>query len=73
MEIIPGIHDGCINLETWNVHPDVDISNLDLVDKQFPDNGVIGNTELELSIETAEHLIEVLKAAVHQIKTGDGT
>ena len=68
VEVTPGIHDGCINLETWETHPDVDISNMDVADQQFPDDGITGNTELEMSIEAAEKLIGALQAAICKVQ-----
>ena len=68
VEVTPGIHSGCINLETWEAHPDVDISNRDVTDEQFPDDGIVGNTELEMSIEAAEELIEALQAAICEMQ-----
>ncbi len=62
IEITPGIHDGCINLETWGIHPEIDI-------ERFPDDGITGNTELEMSIEMAEALIEALQAAICAVQS----
>ncbi|MDP1862713.1 MAG: hypothetical protein Q8K52_02270, partial [Thiobacillus sp.] len=71
LEITPNIHDGCINLETWGVHSEVDITNLVMTDERFPEDGIIGNTELEMSIETAEWLIQTLQAAIRRVQACD--
>lgn len=68
IEVVPDIHDGCINIEAWQVHPDVDISNREIEDDSFPDNAVTGNVELEISVAAAEDLIQVLTEAVAKVK-----
>lgn len=68
IEVVPDIHDGCINIETWHIHPDVDISSPEIENGTFPDNAVIGNVELELSIAEAEDLIQTLMEAVAKVK-----
>lgn len=71
IEVTSAIHASCINLEAWQVHPEVDIANIEITDESFPDEGVTGNIELEMSVEAAERLIEVLQAAVCKAKAGD--
>ncbi|KZN39396.1 hypothetical protein N480_00775 [Pseudoalteromonas luteoviolacea S2607] len=68
IEVLGGIHDECINLEVWNIHPDVDITSAGLGDESFPENAVASNTEIELSLEKAELLIEQLTLAVNKIR-----
>jgi len=68
IEVAPGIHDGCINIEAWRVHPGLDISNREIGDGSFPDNAITGNVELELSIAAAEDLIQTLTEAVAKVK-----
>lgn len=70
IEVVPGIHGQHINLETWNVHPDVDLSERAFGDVEIPENAFIANTELELSIEQAKALIEALQASIHEIQKG---
>lgn len=69
IEVTPGIHEGFINLETWGIHPEVDIASTSLSDELFPDDGITGNTELEMSIETAEALIRALQAAISNVRS----
>jgi hypothetical protein len=68
IEVIPDIHENHINLETWEVHPDIDISELDLTDDAFPDDGVTGNTEIELNLKEAEELVTLLQSSIEKIK-----
>lgn len=65
---MPGIHDGCINIEAWQVDPDVDISNREIEDDSFSDNAVTGNVELEMSVAAAEDLIQRLTEAVEKVR-----
>ena len=67
IEVLPGIHDGCINIETWEINSEINIKNLDLESEAIPEDGVTANTELELSIQNAELLISLLQNAINQI------
>ena len=71
IEVTSEIHAAYINLEAWQVHPEVDIANIDVTDESFPDEGVTGNIELEMSVEVAECLIKALQAAIYKLKAGD--
>lgn len=64
------IHNGFINIETWCVHPDCDIENMDLMDDNLPNEAVIGNTEIELSIEEAKDLVSYLQIAITAARSG---
>jgi hypothetical protein len=74
IEVSQDIHPGCINIETWDVHPDLDISSLSVRDYEFPDEFVdaegktvdsrSGNVELELNIDQAKHLVHLLQQAI---------
>lgn len=68
IEISAGIHENCINIETWDVLPDLDITNLDIRSNDFPEDGVQGNTELELDLSTAEDLVAKLQEAIAVIR-----
>ena len=68
IEVIPNIHDGCINIETWDVHVDIDITNIELEDENFPEEGVTNNTEIEMNVNEAEELIRRLKVAIAKVK-----
>lgn len=62
IEVTPGIHSGCVNIEAWNTDPNLGIENLDVGD--LPEGAVIGNTELELSLEMARALVHALNIAI---------
>ena len=64
LEVIGGIHDGCVNIETTQIHPDIDISNIDFDNNSLSDEDFTANTEIELSIKEAEVLVEQLVAAI---------
>ena len=68
IEVIPNIHEGYINLEIWNIHPDVDLSKTDIKSENFPDSGVTSNTEIEISINEAEVLISKLQDSITKAK-----
>lgn len=70
VEVLPNIHEGYINLETWNIHPDMDISGPSCAIKSIPEDGFVGNTEIELSIHEAEALVQLLQSAINIAKSG---
>ena len=61
IEVIKNIHEGCINIETWNIHPDKDIETISLGDGKLSDDDVVGVTEIELSLSEARALISLLE------------
>ena len=69
IEVVSGIHEGCVNLEVTVIYPDVDITDLDLCDDGMSDDAVIGNAEIELNIEEAEALVRLLQEAVAKLKS----
>lgn len=68
IEVIPNIHDGFINIETWDIHAELDITNLELEDEIFPEDGVTGNTEIEMNLNETEELVKRLQAAIAKVK-----
>lgn len=64
IEVRGDIHKGCVNLEVWNIHPEVDITDIDLGSDLMPEGAVTGNTEIELPIEKAELLVQWLTEAI---------
>lgn len=62
------VHDGCVNLESWSVNSEVEISGVDIRDERIDDEDITGNVELELGIEAAERLIAALQAAVDELR-----
>ena len=69
LEISSNIHHGFVNIEAWNIDPDIDISDKDFDAKDLPDNAFVGNIEIELSIENVEELLGQLKDCIAQIKS----
>jgi hypothetical protein len=66
IEVASGIHPQHVNVEIWNVHPDLNISGLSLTDSDISDQEIIGNTELELSLSQANALVEALRIAIQR-------
>ena len=58
------IHESCVNLEVWNIHPDTDISEINIDDNSVNNEAVTANTEIELSIKNAEELVKQLIQAI---------
>lgn len=69
IEVSGDIHKGFINLETWTIHPDTDISVSDSAFGDLPDEAFTGNTEIELNIDEAQLLVNFLQEAI--AKLGD--
>lgn len=69
VEVLPNIHPGMVNIETWSIHPDVDISGQQLEGSLYDDH-VIGHTEIELSVSEARALAEGILKAVTLIEEG---
>ncbi|RQO63855.1 hypothetical protein DBV14_02145 [Variovorax sp. KBW07] len=63
LEVTANIHPGHINLETWQIHPDLDISGKQS-DEVLADDSVTANTEIELNVEQAKALVASLEAAI---------
>ncbi|KJG03050.1 hypothetical protein [Photobacterium angustum] len=70
VEVCGGIHSDCINLEVWNIDPDINTISSD--DFLNGDETVTANTEIELSIENAEELILKLQNAIEVAITEKG-
>lgn len=67
IEVSGDIHEGCINIETWNIHPDSDISGS--VFDQLSDKAFLANTEIELSVDNAKELLKLLQEAITEAET----
>jgi len=65
IEVIEGIHDGLVNVETWRVPPAVDASKMALDGSNWEEGQVQGNTELELTPTQARALAQALLAAAN--------
>lgn len=68
IEVRANIHEGFVNLETWHIDPDVDISRADANLGLLPEGAVTSNTEIELKTDEAEQLIRLLQEAVKKAK-----
>ena len=73
IEVRGDIHNDCVNIEAWNIHPDIDISGIDLGDDLMPEEATIANTEIELSIKNAEDLIQQLTEAIKVARAKSNT
>ena len=62
------VHDGCVNLESWSVHSEAEISGIGIRDERIADEDITGSVELELGVEAAERLIAALQAAVDELR-----
>jgi len=66
IEVTSGIHDGFVNLELWNIHPDFEISSESLCD--IPEEQFTGNCEIEMNLAQAEALANAILGAVDSIR-----
>ena len=57
VEVIGQIHPGLVNVETWQVSPEADISGLDVESDRLTDADFVANTELELTPAQAQATI----------------
>ena len=62
------VHDGCVNLESWSVHSETDISGVGIRDERIDDELITESVELELGIEATVRLIAALQAAVDELR-----
>ena len=69
IEVQSRIHDGCINIETWQVSSGIDITSLGISDEEITDKEITGNKEIELTLENAERLITKLQDAINDIES----
>jgi len=70
IEVIGQIHPGLVNVETWQVRPQADISGLDVESDRLTDADFVANTELELTPEQAKSLATTLVAAADAAEAG---
>jgi hypothetical protein len=68
IEVIPAIHDGCVNLETLQIDPNTCIGAATWLDEPpIPSGSLCANTELELTAAQARQLATALLAAADSI------
>lgn len=70
IEVIAQIHPGLVNLETWQVSADADITELYPESDNLTDEDFVANTELELTPAQARSLAAVLAAAADSAEGG---
>lgn len=64
VEITPGIHEGKVNVETFEISADADVEGAVWVDdEKLQAQDIVSNTEIELSPEEAESLANALLEA----------
>ena len=66
IEVKGEIHPGCINIETWDIDANKDITELSLESESIKDEEITANTEIELSIEEAKKLISMLEKEIEK-------
>lgn len=72
IEISLEIHKNCINIETTQIHPDFEVI-APLLDPEpstalLPDEAFVGNTELEMSLETAKNFLKTLAEYISDLE-----
>lgn len=70
IEVWPGVHRGFVNLETWTVAGEFDLSAPDASLASLPDSAIDGNTEVELSLDQARALVAALQRAIGHLEDG---
>jgi hypothetical protein len=73
IEVIGQIHPGLVNVETWQVSVETDISGLDLESDGLTDDDFVANTELELTPAQARSLAAALMAAADAVEAEGGS
>ena len=66
IEVKGEIHPGCINIETWEIDANKDITKLSLESKDIKDEDITASTEIELSVEDAKKLIYMLEKEIEK-------
>jgi len=67
VDVNPGVHDGHVNLEIWNVDPDR--SSKIVAEGSLTDDDVVAVTEIELSVTQTKELIRQLQLALTKLGT----
>lgn len=73
LEVVPGIHEGHINLEAWNVSPSVSPLPSSVTSNLIQDKDVVSNVELELSVSQARVLVGLLEQAIRDVEEKYGS
>jgi hypothetical protein len=68
IEVTPGIHVGCVNIETWEIAIDTSLDSAAWVDHpSVADTSILANTELELTAQQARSLAKALLEAADAV------
>jgi hypothetical protein len=70
IEVISQIHPGLVNVETWQVDAEADISGLYPESDGLTDDNFVANTELELTPAQARSLAAAMVAAANAVEGG---
>ena len=70
IEVVGQIHPGLVNVETWEVSAEADITGLDVDSDSLTDDDFVANTELELTPQQARSLAAALVAAADAAEGG---
>ncbi len=70
IEVQSNIHGGYVNLEAWNINPEVELKGIDMSCSTIKDCDFTGNIEMELDLEAAKILVEVLNKAIAEVEAG---
>jgi hypothetical protein len=70
IEVMSQIYPGLVNIETWEISSEVDISGLDLGSDALTDDDFVANTELELTPAQTRSLAAALLAAADAVENG---
>jgi hypothetical protein len=68
IEVTPGIHVGCVNIETWDIATDTSLDSAAWVDHpSVADTSILANTEMELTAQQARSLAKALLEAADAV------
>jgi hypothetical protein len=68
IEVVAQIHPGLVNIETWQVSAEADITGLDPSSDRLTDDDFVANTEMELTPAQARSLAAALVAAAATVE-----
>ena len=60
IEVSFNIHPDCLNIETWNTDPDVNIDETESPVALADDSAIVANTEIELTADQARTLAHAI-------------
>jgi len=72
IEVIGQIHQGLVNIETWQVSAEADLSGLDVESDRLTDADFVASTELELTPAQARSLAAAVVTAAEAAEAEPG-